>query len=197
MFTRIRYGAGGLARGFFGGNGGWAHDYPTAERNFAAILDYITNMRVRMDGSNILDLDDPRIFENPILYMSEPGYWTTNDTEAKNLREYLLKGGFLIFDDFEGDSMWRNMVAQMKRALPDHHFLPLDVSHQIFQSFFGIKYLEVPHPTVNVRPAYLALFENNDPSRWPTGTTTSATTGNGPPKGCTAATPPTTPTAWA
>ena len=81
VFTRIRYGAGraGLARGFFRGAGGWAHDYPTADRNLAAILDYITNMRVRMDGSNILDLDDPLIFENPILYMSEPGFWTTTD----------------------------------------------------------------------------------------------------------------------
>src|SRR5688572_661978 len=66
VFTRIRYGS-RLARGFFGG--GWAHDYPTADRNLSAILDYITNMRVRMDGSNILDLDDPRVFENPISYM--------------------------------------------------------------------------------------------------------------------------------
>ena len=164
VFTRIRYGAGGgLARGFFGG-GGWEHDYPTADRNLTAILDYITNMRVRLDGSNILDLDDPRIFENPVLYMSEPGFWTTNEEEAKNLRAYLLKGGFLIFDDFEGPSHWNNMVAQMKRALPDHSFIPLDVSHPIFQSFFNIKYLNVPHPSVSVPPGYLAIFENNDPS---------------------------------
>jgi hypothetical protein len=166
VFTRIRYGAGGgLARGFFGGGGGgWEHDYPTAERNFAAILDYITNMRVRMDGSNILDLDDARIFENPIIYMSEPGYWTTNDAEAKNLRAYLLKGGFIIFDDFEGEGHWRNMTTQMKRALPEHYFITLDVSHPIFQSFFGIKHLNVPHPTVNVPPSFLAIFENNQPS---------------------------------
>jgi len=117
-----------------------------------------------MDGSNILDLDDPRIFENPILYMSEPGFWVSNDAEAKNLREYLLKGGFIIFDDFEGPGHWRNLVAQMKRALPDHSFIKLDVEHPIFQTFFGIKYLNVPHPTVNVPPDYLAIFENNDPS---------------------------------
>ena len=166
VFTRILYGAsGGLARGFFGGGGGgWEHDYPTADRNLAAILDYITNMRVRMDGSNILDLDDPRIFENPIIYMSEPGYWTTNEAEATNLRAYLLKGGFIIFDDFEGPAHWSNLVAQMKQALPEHSFIPLDVSHPIFQTFFGIKYLNVPHPTVNVPPGYLAMFENNDPS---------------------------------
>ncbi len=160
VFTRIRYGA-SLGR-FYGG--GWEHDYPTAERNFAAILDYITNMRVRMDGSNILDLDDPRIFENPVIYMSEPGYWTTNDVEAKSLRAYLMKGGFLIFDDFEGDGHWRNMVAQMKRALPEHTFIRLDVTHPVFQSFFNIKHLEVPHPTVNVPPSFWGLFDTNDPS---------------------------------
>lgn len=160
VFTRIRYGA-RLGR-FYGG--GWEHDYPTAERNFAAILDYITNMRVRKDGSNILDLDDPRIFENPVIYMSEPGYWASDDAEAKNLRAYLLKGGLLIFDDFEGDGHWRNMVAQMKRALPDHSFIRLDVTHPVFQSFFNIKHLEVPHPTVNVPPSFWGMFENNDPS---------------------------------
>ena len=42
----------------------------------SAILDYITNMRVRLDGTNVFDLDDPGIFENPIIYVSEPGYWT-------------------------------------------------------------------------------------------------------------------------
>jgi hypothetical protein len=160
VFTRIRYGA-SLGR-FGGGGNAWAHDYPTAEQNLAAILDYITNMRARMDGSNILDLDDPRIFENPVLYMSEPGYWTTNEAEATNLRAHLLKGGLIIFDDFEGPGMWQNMVTQMKRALPDHSFIRLDVSHPVFQSFFNIKHLEVPHPSANVPPAFYGMFENND-----------------------------------
>ena len=52
----------------------------------------------------------------------------------------------------------------MKQALPEHSFIPLDVSHPVFQSFFGIKHLNVPHPTVNVPPSFLAMFENNDPS---------------------------------
>jgi hypothetical protein len=82
-FTRIRYG-GRVGRGA----SGWEHDYPTADKNFSAILDYITNMRVHLDGSNILDLDDPRIFENPVIYMSEPGYWTTDEAEAASLRAY-------------------------------------------------------------------------------------------------------------
>ena len=159
-FTRIRYGA-RVGRGA----SGWEHDYPAADRNFSAILDYITNMRVHLDGSNILDLDDPRIFENPVIYMSEPGFWTTDQAEAANLRAYLLKGGFIIFDDFDGDADWRNLVAQMKQVLPDHDFIRLDVSHSIFQSFFGLKTLNIPHPMLpGIEPVFLGLFEDNHPS---------------------------------
>ena len=39
----------------------------------------MTHMRVNLKGSNIVDLDDPRIFQNPVIYMSEPGGWTTDE----------------------------------------------------------------------------------------------------------------------
>ena len=162
VFTRIRYGA-SLGR-FYGG--GWEHDYPTAERNFAEILDYITNMRVRKDGSNILDLDDSRIFENPVIYMSEPGNWTTDDAEAANLRAYLLKGGFIIFDDFRGRD-WFNLEEQMKRVLPELRFVELSADHPIFNSFFAIKDLHFLQ-SYNAQqagvasPTYWGMFEDND-----------------------------------
>jgi hypothetical protein len=158
VFTRIRYGQG------LGGFGGatWAHDYPTADRNINYILDYITNMRARLDGTNVLDLDDPRIFENPILYVSEPGYWRITESEAKHLRAYLLKGGFIIFDDFEGPH-FDNMAEQMRRAVPEYGWLQIDVTHPIFQTFFELQVLDVPHPSVNVTPRYMAMFESNDP----------------------------------
>ena len=155
-FTRIRYGT------RVGTNGGWEHDYPQADKNFAAILDYMTHMRVNLEGSNILDLDDPRIFQNPVIYMSEPGYWTTDEAEATNLRNYLLKGGFIIFDDFDGDAEWQNLVSQMRVAMPDHYFLRLEVSHPIFQSFFYIKNLNIPHPMLNgIEPIFYGLFDDN------------------------------------
>ena len=164
VFTRIRYGS-GLGGGFFGGGASWAHDYPTADRNLGAILEYITNMRVRLDGTNVFDLDDPAIFENPIIYVSEPGFWTIRDSEAKNLRLHLLKGGFIIFDDFEGPQHWANMAAQMRRAVPELQWVDIKVDHPIFHSFFDIQKLDVPHPSVNVIPSYRVLYENNDPSR--------------------------------
>lgn len=160
VFTRIRYRGGG----FFGG-GSWSHDYPRADQHLPRILEDITTLSPRIDGTNVFDLDDPEIFQNPIIYVSEPGFWSIRDNEAANLRTYLLKGGFIIFDDFEGPQQWNNMAAQMARALPEHRWIQIDVSHPIFHSFFELKTINAPHPTVNVTPAYYAMFDRNDPSR--------------------------------
>jgi hypothetical protein len=163
VFTRLIYGSG--LGGFGFGGAAWSHDYPAADRNLSAIIDYITHARVRLDGTNVLDLDDPELFNNPVLYVWEPGYWSIEPSEAAKLRDYLLKGGLVIFDDFEGPDHWENMTAQMRRALPDHQFYKIDESHPIFHAFYDITKLDVPHPSVNVTPGYYAMFENNDPSR--------------------------------
>ena len=163
-FTRIAFGSGGLAGFGFGGDA-WSHDYPAADRNIGALIDYITHARVELRETNILTLDDPEIFQNPVLYIWEPGYWTIRPSEAENLRKYLKKGGFLIFDDFEGPDHWNNMAEQVRAALPDHVWVPIDERHPIFHSFYNITKIDVPHPSVNVTPAYFAMYENNDPSR--------------------------------
>jgi hypothetical protein len=159
-FTRIRY-----SSGWNWGGGSWAHDYPRADLHLPQILNDITAMRPRLEGSNVYDLDDPEIFLNPVIYISEPGFWTIGESEAANLRRYLLKGGFVIFDDFEGPEQWDNMRRQMARALPDHRFIEIDVRHPIFHSFFEMETIDFPHPLVNVTPSYYAMFQDNDPSR--------------------------------
>jgi hypothetical protein len=162
VFTRLYYGSG--LGGFFGGGGAWSHDYPAADRNVGALLDYISHARVRLDGTNILDLDDPEIFQNPILYVWEPGYWRIGDLAAQNLRDYMLKGGFVIFDDFEADQ-WINFEAQFRRALPDAVFHELPTTHPLFHAFFDLPTINVPHPSVNVTPAYYGVYEDDDPSK--------------------------------
>jgi hypothetical protein len=159
VFTRIRYG------GSFGGFGSsWNHDYPDADLYLTQVLDDLTRLRVRNNQSNVLALSDPAIFENPIIYISEPGFWGARDTDLVNLRAYLLKGGFVIFDDFEGEQ-WNNMARNMARALPEYQWIRLDIEHPIFHSFFDVRAFEVPHPTVRVTPAFYGLFEENDSSK--------------------------------
>jgi hypothetical protein len=159
-FTRIRYGS-----GWGRGGGSWAHDYPRADLHLPHILSELTTMPLRLGESNVYDLDDPAIFHNPIIYVSEPGFWTVDDSGAENLRAHLLKGGFVIFDDFEGPAQWDNMARQMARVLPEHRFVQIDVTHPIFHSFFEMKTIDFPHPLVNVMPTYFAIFEDNDPTR--------------------------------
>jgi hypothetical protein len=162
VFTRLAFG-GGLGGFGFGGEA-WSHDYPAADRNVSAIIDYITHARVRLGETNILTLDDPEIFQNPVLYVWEPGFWTIRPSEAENLRKYLNKGGFVIFDDFEEEHL-DNLKEQLRHALPDNHFIRIDERHPIFHSFYDITKIDVPHPSMRVIPAYYAMFENNDPSR--------------------------------
>ena len=167
VFARIRY-ADGYAGGGFAGRQDlfWAHDYPRAEENLMRILKDITFIEpyVGRDGGAILMLDDPALFMYPFAYMSEPGYWTLSEAETVGLRNYLLKGGFLIFDDFH-DEHWFNLEAQMRKVLPDLRWVELDVTHPVYHSFFDIESLEFDEPMyAPAIPTFYGLFEDNDPS---------------------------------
>jgi hypothetical protein len=166
-FVRASWGAGD---GWFGRRGGWNaawnHDYPRAEQNLLMILKELTSIDARTDGSRILSLDDPELFKYPIVFMWEPGFWSLTDVEAEAFRAYLQKGGFAVFEDFDGPSQWRVFTAQMQRVLPDGRFVRLDASHRIFDSFFQIADIDgIVHPMNGMAPSYWGLFENNDPSR--------------------------------
>lgn len=169
-FARISF-ATGLRQGFGGGGGRgnrqppWAHDFPRAERNFLRILEETTLLRPRVDGHNVFSTDDPELSRFPMAYLSEPGFWAPNSAEVEGLRNYLLKGGFLIVDDFRGQD-WFNFEAQMRRVIPQGRFVELDETAQIFDSFFRIDDLAaLASPTFQVRPMYLGLYEDNDPEK--------------------------------
>ena len=70
--------------------------------------------------------------------MAEPGYWGVTPTEATAFRGYLLKGGFVIFDDFRGGD-WDNLQEQMRVVLPEAQWIQLDGTAKVFHSFFEIR----------------------------------------------------------
>ncbi|MEX2281858.1 MAG: DUF4159 domain-containing protein [Gemmatimonadota bacterium] len=162
-FTRIRFNSYG---GFRGGGGSWAHDYPAADMNLPTVLSEISLLRPTLGSSNVLDLEDPAIFRNPILYVSEPGFWNITEHGARNLRSFMLKGGFVIFDDFEDTgNQWSTFAASFKAAMPEYEFIEINVTHPVFQTFFELEKLDTPHPLVRVTPIYLGVFEDNDPAK--------------------------------
>jgi hypothetical protein len=166
-FVRLKYVTGFGRWGNWIGDGGlpWSHDYPEGEVHFSKILEELTNLRIRTDGSNILAIDDPELFNYPVAYMAEPGFWGVTPKEATALRSYVLKGGFLIFDDFRGPH-WDNLQYQMKIVLPEANWIRLDGTAKVFHSFFEIDHPEeLAAPYGGLEPSYWGLFENNDPRR--------------------------------
>jgi hypothetical protein len=168
-YTRLRYtpsftsyGGGG---GWFGGvNYSWDHDYPRSDRTFPTILAELTHLAIRRDSSNILAFDDPELLKFPFAYLSEAGMMVPTDAEIAGLRDYLLKGGFVIADDFAGPGAWLNFERHLRRMLPDARPIRLTAAHPIFHSFFDIDSLDFMHPFFGVRSEFYGVFEDNDPS---------------------------------
>jgi hypothetical protein len=100
-FTRLRWES--------GRSSAWNHDFPRAEQNLTTLLRELTLIDADATGSLTLALDDPQLFRYPIAYMWEPGFWSMTDLQALRFREYLQKGGFAIFDDFEFEQ-WNNFI---------------------------------------------------------------------------------------
>ena len=166
-FTRIRYGpAVDMSGGRFRREPTWMHDFPRADFHFLKILGELTFVPAVVDQGNILTLDDADLAKFPIAYMSEPGFWTMTDAELAGLRNYLLKGGFIIFDDFRGNHV-QNLEFQMRRVYPEAPFRKLDATHPIFHSFFEINALD-PRSGYYAEAGdteWLGIFEDNDPRK--------------------------------
>ena len=149
----------------------WAHGYPSAERSLMKILDGVTGIiKPRLDKTNVVAIGNPEMFRYPIAYMTEAGYLTLTDTEARALREYLLKGGFIIFDDFRsnrGNDAWEHFATAMRRVMPEGQLVQLDSSDPVFHSFFEIS---APKDFISCydragTPEFWGMYEDNDRSK--------------------------------
>jgi hypothetical protein len=169
VFARLKFptGPGGY---YFGGLPAWAHGYISrnegrrAERNLVKILQSITDINPHVDGTRVVDVGSPDLFEYPIVYATEPGFMMLDDQQASNLGNYIRKGGFVIFDDFRGYD-WENFEATMARVLPGEHFVPLTLDHPIFHAFFDIATLEFHQAYDRGEPAFYGAYDHNDPNK--------------------------------
>jgi len=142
----------------------WNHDYPRAGAHLSTILENLTTMDPN-PTENILAMDDPELFKYPWAYLCEVGFWTLTESETRGLREYLLKGGFLVVDDFVLHH-WDNFEVQMHRVLPGARFIEIDPSDPIFDTFFKIDTSKYIHPYYpELRPVYYGIYEDNDPNK--------------------------------
>jgi hypothetical protein len=161
-FTRLRYpGYGGMTNE----GPGWRHDYPTAERHLMRIVSEMSFLRPQLDSSNVFDFGDPQLMQSPIAYFSEPGFWQPTEEDVKNVHDFLLKGGFMIIDDFRVQH-WYNLQEQMKRVLPDAQWLPVTPDQAVWDAFFRVDEEDLQLPGTYGPPVqYLGIFEDNDPTK--------------------------------
>jgi hypothetical protein len=127
------------------GGQGWSTDYPDADINFSIRLSELTKTRVgkRPDGAPnhlVVRLTDPALFNCPYLHMEDVGTVGFSDDEVRQLRAYLLKGGFLWVDDFWGTFAWENWVAEIGRVLHPSQYPVQDLTreHPIYRTMFVI-----------------------------------------------------------
>ncbi|MBX3744981.1 MAG: DUF4159 domain-containing protein [Verrucomicrobiae bacterium] len=120
------------------GRGGWRVDYPGADLNLSYRLEQLTSMRTDPHGT-VVAIEDPRLFDYPFVYMSDPRSITLSREEAEILRRYLLNGGFLMVDDFWGDGMWNHIVGEFRKIFPDRDPVSLPLDHPIFNIPYPIR----------------------------------------------------------
>jgi hypothetical protein len=130
----------------------WATDYPDADYNFSTRLSELTKTPVSKDASGvprplIVRPTDESLFQCPFVMLWQAESLYLSDQDVAQLRQYLLKGGFLWSDDSWGSYAWDNFAAQMAKVLPPSEFPFIDVplNHSMFRTQFDVpKMPQVP-----------------------------------------------------
>lgn len=122
-----------VARIHYQGGGDWYND-PSIIPNLCRFIKSNTHVDIEDREAQIM-LADRDLYEYPLLFLTGHGQIVFSDEEAKNLRGYLLKGGFLYADDDYGmDTSFRR---EMKKVLPDYNWTELPFSHGIYHVFYN------------------------------------------------------------
>ena len=166
QFCRAAY------RGAMGGDGdGWSTDYPDADLNLPTRFSELTRAPISrthrgLPNHIIVQLTDPLLFHCPFIMMFEVGGVYFEEGEARILRDYLDKGGFLWVDDFWGTRAWSVWDSQIRKVFPESEFpiveLPLD--HPIFHQFYTVR-KKAQIPSINHWLSYRDTSERFEDSR--------------------------------
>ncbi|MBI4418208.1 MAG: DUF4159 domain-containing protein [Ignavibacteriales bacterium] len=146
-----------IARLKYGGGGDWYND-PSAEVNLLRFVSQ--HISVDVDPRyEFVDLQSERLFAYPFLFMTGHGNVVFTEAEARRLREYLERGGFLYIDDDYG--LDKALRREMKKVFPDQNFVELPFSHGLFHAHFSFPQ-GVPkiHEHDNKPPQGFGMFRN-------------------------------------
>jgi len=115
----------------------WTQDYPRADRHFSQALRRLTRIQVRSVEQPV-NLDEGDAYDWPWLYAVQVGEWGLSDAQAKEMREYLLRGGFFVADDFHGNFEWEMFQQRIQRVFPDRPIVEIEDTDAIFHTVYDI-----------------------------------------------------------
>ena len=119
------------------GMANWTIDYPDSDRHLSREIGRLTRIKARSVEQPI-DLDDDDVFNYPWLYAVEVGYWELTDPQIAKFREYLLRGGFFMCDDFHGTQEWAGFMSVMSKVFPNRAVVDIPNDDQIFHVIFDL-----------------------------------------------------------
>lgn len=116
----------------YNGGGDWYANLETSLPNLIAFCN--KNLKTNIGEQVTVDVGNPEIFNYPLLHMTGHGNVIFSSSDAENLRNYLLAGGFLhISDNYGMDQFIR---PEMKKVFPELEFIELPFSHPIYHQQF-------------------------------------------------------------
>ncbi len=135
-FARLRYSA--KRNGYFGrGGGAWSTDWPKADRQFVQGVRRLTRVSTS-SIEKVLETEADDLMDFPWIYATEVGRWDFNEKQAARMREYFLKGGFMMVDDFHGLFEWSVFVEGLQKIFPDRPVVDLENNNQIFHVLYDL-----------------------------------------------------------
>lgn len=120
------------------GGTSWSQDYPRADRHFAVALRRLTRIHVRSVEQPVNLDDEDDVYNWPWLVAGEMGDWKLTDSQVNKLRDYLLRGGFLMLDDFWGTEEWQRFAESMVRVFPDRPMVEIENADSIFHTVYDL-----------------------------------------------------------
>ena len=143
-FGRLMYPPVGRAYGGFEmqgnwteGGSNWTMDYPRSDRHLSQAVRRLSRIHARSVEQTV-NLDDRDPFDWPFLYGVEVGHWNLTDSQARELREFLLRGGFFMCDDFHGQIEWDVFTESMSRVFPDKPIVDIPNGDAIFHTVYDL-----------------------------------------------------------
>ena len=106
-------------------SGWWAQDWPDTEEHFTKGVQRLT--RANVGAPAHMRLTDPEIYNYPWIYATQTGYWNLSNAETDALRDFLLRGGFLMTDDFWEQQEWEVFAETMNRVFPGQPITDIDL----------------------------------------------------------------------